>query len=174
MYLSKKTDPTLARSGNPRDRRRSGVLTHTRPMKKRELSPQRRRISGHQATFRPDDRQRPVYARPTVHSEVVIGLDVRNARQYFRNGGSSGRDNFRVLSVPLDLAAQPLSECSEGLSVLYFPFRALTPEGAFSEHHRRHRHEHTRRALLFSRDSESSSNGARTDHRAHPCRTSGR
>jgi hypothetical protein len=33
--------------------------------------------SDHRATIRPDDRQRPVYARPKVHSELVVGLDVR-------------------------------------------------------------------------------------------------
>jgi hypothetical protein len=35
---------------------------------------------GHRATKRPDDRQRPVYARPTVHSELVVNVDVRQRR----------------------------------------------------------------------------------------------
>jgi hypothetical protein len=34
---------------------------------------------GHRATKRPDDRQRPVYARPTAYSELVVGLDVRQS-----------------------------------------------------------------------------------------------
>jgi hypothetical protein len=32
---------------------------------------------GHRATKRPDDRRRPVYARPTANSELVVGLDLR-------------------------------------------------------------------------------------------------
>jgi hypothetical protein len=36
------------------------------------------------------------------------------------------------------------------------------------------RHQDARRTLLFPRYDESSPNGARTDHGAHPCRTGGR
>jgi hypothetical protein len=34
-------------------------------------------LSGHRAHVRPDGRKVPVYSRPTVHSEVAVGLDVR-------------------------------------------------------------------------------------------------
>jgi hypothetical protein len=37
----------------------------------------RKWTSSHRETIRPDDRQRPVYARPKVHSELIVGLDVR-------------------------------------------------------------------------------------------------
>jgi hypothetical protein len=47
------------------------------PSRRRQLTGSKdlTRATGHRATVRPDDRKRPVYARPTVHSDGNTGLD---------------------------------------------------------------------------------------------------
>jgi hypothetical protein len=51
------------------------LVRNTGPQEQLTGSKDLTRAIGHRATVRPDDRKRPVYARPTVHSDGNTGLD---------------------------------------------------------------------------------------------------